>query len=78
MIELDTSAIRKPDLYNFFYECPQCGFDLRIDYYDQVRTCRCGQVVQLSRAYVAHLRREKEQIRERMNALAEQIGGEGT
>ena len=74
MIELDTDAIRTPDLHNFFYECPSCGQDLRIDFYDQIRVCQCGQVIQLSEDYQDFLRQEKADLQRKIRLRDEQMG----
>ncbi len=75
MIELDSTAARKRDLVNFFYDCHGCDYTLRFDFYDQVRVCpQCGRENSLSPAYQDFLRREKVDIQRRHEALLKRFG----
>ncbi len=76
MIELDASSTqRQPELANFFVSCDGCEYDLRFDYFDQIRTCpQCGKIVRLSKEYQEFLRKEKLEILQWLNLVKETIG----
>jgi predicted amidophosphoribosyltransferase len=75
LIDLDSTAARKPDLHNFFVCCDVCEYDLRFDFYDQIRICpRCGTEASLSPAYQNFLRKEKVDNQRRHEALLKRFG----